>query len=274
MPWPQSTTVSIKDVEPLYRFLNGRDARPREKFEEEALIFTPNPKPRWWRTTEVFWEDEGHLFGNDRGYLKAYYAETLKGFFIDLEVAEKASSLDYVRGIQQVTSGECADDENVRKRIKILYGRIRQSLQEGVSWQWREEWEQARNGKCWLGKKGSEWGFFFSNELVWDDHNYFARHFEGKVPFWGFSDDLLALAKDLDVEPCSRTEVIFCPSGEKEKVEDWSEKVRNLAVYIRAFLKSPTLCEDENKSVQFLDQVSVCLVEELVGLLLEDLHAV
>ena len=258
-----STTVSLKDVEPLYRFLAQQ--APREEFKKEALIFTPNPKPRWWRTTEVFWENEGHLFGNDRGYLKAYY-ETLKPFFTALKVAEKASFLDYVRGIQQVTSGERADDEKIRKRIKILYGRIWQSLQEGGTWQWQEKWEwrQARSGKCWLGKKGSEWGFFFIDELVWNDHNYFARHFEGKVPFWGFSDDLLALAnKNLGVEGCSRTKVIFYPSGEKEKVEDWSEKVQDLAVYIRAFLKSPTLCEDENKSVQFLDQVSVCLVEEL-----------
>lgn len=262
-----SITVSLKDVEPLYRFLYRQDARPREEFKEEALIFTPDPQPRWWRTTEAFWENEGHLFGNDRGYLKAYYAETLKPFFTALKVAEKASFLDYVRGIQQVTSGERADDEKIRKRIKILYGRIWQSLQEGGIWQWQEEWRKewrkACNGKCWLGKKGSEWGFFLIDELVWNDHNYFARHFEGEVPFWGFSDDLLALAKNLGVEGCSRTKVIFYPSGEEEKVEDWSEKVQDLAGYIRAFLKSPTLCEDENKSVQFLDQVSVCLVEEL-----------
>ena len=258
-----STKVRLKDVEPLYRFLDRQDARPREKFEEEALIFTPDPKPRWWRTDEVFWENEGYLFGNDRGYLKTYYAETLKPFFTALGVSEQASFLDYVRGIQQVTAGEHADDEKVRKRIKILYGRLWQSLQEGDSWQWPEEWRQARNGKCWLGKKGSEWGFFLLDELIWNDHNYLARHFEGEVPFWGFPDDLLALAKNLGVEPCSLTEVISRPSGDEEKCEDWSEKVQNLARYICAFLKSPTLCEDENESVQFLDQVSVCLIEEL-----------
>lgn len=258
-----STAVSIKDVEPLYRFLDGQGARPREKFGEEALIFTPNPKPRWWRTDEVFWKNEEYLFGNDRGYLRAYYAETLKPFFTALEVSEQASFLDYVRGIQQVTAGERADDENVRKRIKILYGRLWQSLQEGDSWQRNEKWKQTRNGKCWLGKKGSEWGFFSRNELVWNDHDYFARHFEGEVPFWAFPDDLLALAKNLGVASCSRTKVISCPSGDEEKCEDWSEKVQNLAVYIRAFLKSPSLCEDVDESVQFLDQVSVCLVEEL-----------
>ena len=258
-----STTVRLKEVEPLYRFLDRQDARPHEKFEEEALIFTPDPKPRWWRTDEVFWENEGYLFGNDRGYLKTYYAETLKPFFTALGVSEQASFLDYVRGIQQVTAGEHADDEKVRKRIKILYGRLWQSLQESSIWQWPEEWRQARNGKCWLGKKGSEWGFFLLDELVWNDHNYLARHFEDKVPFWGFSDDLLALAKNLGVEPCSLTEVISRPSGDQEKLEDCSEKVQSLAVYIRAFLKSPTLCKDKNESVQFLDQVSVCLVEEL-----------
>ena len=257
-----STKVSIKNVKPLYRFLERQGARPHEKFGEEALIFTPNPQPRWWKTDEVFWEDEGHLFDNDRGYLKTYYAETLKPFFTALRVSEQASFLDYVRGIQQVTSGERADDENVRKRIKILYRRLWQSLQEGSSGQWEEKWNQTRNGKCWLGKKGNEWGFFFLQELVWKDHDYLARLFEGEVPFWVFDDGLLELAKYLNVEGCSRAEVEFDPEGDQEKVEDWSAKVRNLHPYIHAFLESPRLCE-KVKSDQVLDQLSVRSVKEL-----------
>ena len=39
------TEVSVEKVEPLYRFLDRQDARPREKFKEEALLFAPNPQP-------------------------------------------------------------------------------------------------------------------------------------------------------------------------------------------------------------------------------------
>ena len=260
-----STEVSVKKVEPLYRFLDRQDARPREKFREESLIFTPTPEPRWWRTNEVFWEDECLIFGNGRGYLKDHYPETLKSFFTALGVRERAAPLDYVRGIQDITSGEQAGDEDVRNRVKILYSRLWLSIQEGGNWLEDEEWEQTREDKCWLGKKGNEWDFFYWEELVWKDHEYIASLFEGKVPFWAF-DELLDLAKNIEVEGCSQAEVKFHPGGDQEEYECWSKKVRNLSTDIQAFLKSPRLCNKEYedvKSVQVLNQLSVRLVEEL-----------
>ena len=261
-----STKVTLKKVEPLYRFLERQDARPREKFKEESLIFTLTPVPRWWRTNEVFWEDENMLFGNNRGYLKEHYSETLKSFFTALGVRERAEPLDYVRGIQDITFKEQAGDENVRNRIKILYNRLWLSIQEGGSWLEDEEWEQTREGRCWLGKKGNEWGFFYRDELVWKDHEYIASLFEDKVPFWAFDEDLLVLAKHIDVEGCSQTKIKFHPNGDQEEDECWSEKVRNLSSDIQAFLKSPRLCNKEYedvKLIQVLDRLSVRLVEEL-----------
>lgn len=261
-----STEVSLKKVEPLYRFLDRQNARPHEKFKEESLIFTPTPEPRWWRTNEVFWEDESTLFGNDRGYLKEYYSETLKSFFTALGVQERAAPLDYVSGIQDITSGEQAGDEDVRNRVKILYSRLWLSIQEGGNWLKDEEWEQTLEDKCWLGKKGNEWDFFYWEELVWKDHEYIASLFEGKVPFWAFNEDLLELAKYIEVEGCSQAEVKFHPGGDQEEYESWSKKVRNLSVDIQAFLKSPRLCNKEYEdvnSIQVLDRLSVRLVEEL-----------
>ena len=261
-----STEVNIENVVPLYRFLDRQDARPREEFKEEPLIFTSTPKPRWWRTNEVFWEDESLIFGNGRGYLKDHYPETLKSFFTALGVRERAAPLDYVRGIQDITSKEQAGDEDVRKRVKILYNRLWLSIQEGGSWLEDEEWEQTREDRCWLGKKGNEWGFFYWDELVWKDHEYIASLFEGKVPFWAFEEDLLDLAKHIEVEGCSQAEVKFHPNGDQEEYESWSKKVRNLSADIQAFLKSPRLCNKEYedvKSVRVLDQLSVRLVEEL-----------
>ena len=264
------TTVSIEDIEPLYHFLDRPDARSRERFKEESLIFTLNPEPRWWRADQVFWEDESVVFGDHRGYLTADYALTLKPFFIDLGVSERASPLDYVRGIREVASTAQASDAKVRERVKILYRRLWNALQEGGSFlkdeNWKKEWEQTREGKCWLGKQASEWGFFCLEELVWNDHNHRANLFQGKLPFWDF-DDLSNLAtKYLGIEGCSQAEVKFYPSGEQEKDENWSDKVQNLRLDIHAFLKSPELCDREYKEVksaQVLDRLSVRFVKEL-----------
>ena len=244
-------------------FDQRQHARPRDRFQEKYLIFAPNPEPRWWRADEVFWEDESPVFGNDRGYLKAHYPETLKRFFTDdLGVSERASPVDYVRGILEVASDGRADDAEVRERVKILYLRLRPFLQKGGSGIEDEEWEQARDGKCWLGKQGDEWGFFYADELVWNDHAYLAELFKGEVPFWAFPGDLLELAKHLEVEPCSQAQVQFDTSGDQEKYADLSEKVQNLRADIQVFFESPLLC-GADKSAEVLDLVSVCLTEEL-----------
>ncbi|RKU30494.1 hypothetical protein C6495_13180 [Candidatus Poribacteria bacterium] len=259
----RNTEVNVEKVEPLYCFLAKENHIRREGLGQEPLIFTPTPDPRWWRADKVFWEDESPVFGNDRGYLKAHYPETLKRFFTDdLGVSERAAPLDYVRGILEVASDGRADDAEVRERVKILYLRLRPFLQEGGSWIEDEEWEQARDGKCWLGKQGDEWGFFYADELVWNNHAYLAELFKGEVPFWAFPDDLLELAKHLEVEPCSQAQVQFDTSGDQEKYADLSEKVQNLRADIQVFFESPLLCE-EDKSAEVLDRVSVCLTEEL-----------
>ena len=244
---------------------NRLDMDPCEKFTEESFIFAPNPERCWWRVNDVFWEDEGVVFGDDRGYLKAYYPETLKPFFIALGIPERAASLDYVAGIKEVASLKKAENPEIRKRIKRLYSRVWQSLQEGGVWQNTEEWEQTREGRYWIGKKGNKWGFFSRNELVWNDHHdYIADIFEGEIPFWGF-DDLLGLAKTLEIEGCSEAKIIFHPEGDQEEDTNSSEKVRDLRPHIHAFLNSPRLCDayEEGKSTRDLDSLSVYLVEEL-----------
>ena len=261
------TTVSIEDIEPLYRFLDRQDARPREKFKEKSLIFTPNPEPSWWRSDQVFWVDERAVFGNLCGYLEEYYTETLKPFFIALEIPERASLFDYVRAIQEVTSTEQADDAEVRKRVNILYRSLRGELQKDNNLsENKTEWEQAREGRHWLGKKGSKWGFFSRHELVWNNHDHRAHLFEGKIPFWEFNDLLDLATRYLGIDSCSQAEVKFRPNGEQEKDESWSEKIQNLHPYIHAFLKSPHLSNQEYekiRSIQVLDRLSVRLVEEL-----------
>ena len=105
---------------------------------------------------------------------------------------------------------------------------------------WREkQWEIIYDSRCWLGKKGGEWGFFTRQELVLKDHPHIGEIFEGEVPFWTFDGDLSNLARNLKVERCSQAKVEFHLEGDQKGDTDWSEKVRKLHPYIYAFLNFP-----------------------------------
>ena len=266
-----SREASIEKVEPIYKFLESKsEDADLWKFGEESLIFTPEPEPRWWRADEVFWEDESPVFGDARGYLKTYYSEDLKSFFTDsLEVQKRADTAAYVHGIRDITSKGKAETKEIRARVQKLYRCLWRSLQENgdslEAEEWQEEWERVRKGACWLGREGDEWGFFSPQKLVWNDHPYLARIFEGKVPFWGFTDELLELAKDSGIEGCSQARIKFLPSGYGKNDEIWSRKVQDLRSCIRAFLKSSHLCDRpvDEKSLEVLSQLSVRRVEKL-----------
>lgn len=256
----ETTKVNMQKVRPLYRFLSERGyGLSPEAFKTKRLIFTPDPMPRWWRTDEVFWEDESACFKESRGYLKENYPASLKLFFINLEVSEKASQSDYASGIQEIAMTEQADKVEIRKRIKRLYKKLDTSISPDEL-----EWQATYEGRCWLGEKGDTWGFFTRDELVWNDHNYIADIFKGELPFWEF-DDLLELAKILEIERCSEAKVEFYPKGDQEDDKGWSEKTKRLRPYIQDFLNSPSLCNtpEKCKSVEVLDSLSVRLVEEL-----------
>ena len=257
------TETSIEKIKPIYEFLKLVDAH-LWRFEEEPLIFTPEPEPRWWRIDEVFWKDASAVFGDDRGYLTAHYSEDLKSFFTtSLGISKHAAPLDYVRGIKDVASTWQIGGE-VRKRVKILYDCLWLSLQENEdsseNEEWQEEWERVRGDACWLGRKGNEWGFYLLEELIWNDHNYCAEIVGGEVPFWAFDDDLLELAKHLGVEGCYQASNIeFDYYGDQGECTIESEKVRKLGPYIHDFLNSTPWrgVYAEEKTAEILDRLSV-----------------
>lgn len=264
--------ASIGKIEPIYKFLESEsEDADLSRFEKERLIFTPEPKPRWWRTNEVFWEDESAVFGDDRGYLKAHYSEDLKSFFTDsLEVQKRADTLHYISGLQDITSKAQAGDKEIRDRVQKLYRCVWQSLQEnGDSLgdeEWQEEWEQLQKDACWLGKEGDEWKFYLLEKLVWNDHNYCAEVVEGEVPFWAFGDDLLEFAKYLGVEGCYQASNIEvdCYSDQGECTIE-SEKVQKLVPYIHDFLNSTPWrgVYSQEETAEILDRLSVRQAQKL-----------
>lgn len=264
------TEVSVERVEPLYRFLDRQDARRSEEFKQKPLIFAPNPKSSWWRADKTFWDDESVVFGDGRGYLKTHYSENLQLFFKASGVRDSADPLDYVRRIQEIASVEEAEDAKVRERFKILYGRLWQSLREGYNFleseEWQKEWNLTHEGRCWLGKKGNEWDFFFLHELVWKDDDYRSRLFKDKISFWAFDNDLLEFAKYLGVNGCYEvSDVEFNCYSDQGEDQIWSGKVQSLYPYIYDFLNSPRLCKQyrEEQAAEILKRLSVHRAQRL-----------
>ncbi len=256
------TEVSVETVERLYRFLDRQDARRSEEFKQDALIFTLNPEPRWWRSDKVFWKDERVVFEEDRGYLKEHYADTLKPFFMALDIAEQASEEHYACRIKEIAETEPAADKKVRERLRKLYDGL-----TSQTWKWKKIIND--DDRCWLGKKRAEWGFFKEKELVLKDHPYIGAIFDGKVPFWAFDD--LQVTGGLEVEKCSQAHVEVQPEGEPTEDKDLSEQVRDLRPYIHAFLNSlgeetddfDDEIPEERRRAEVLRQVSVCRVKRL-----------
>ena len=221
----------------------------------------------------MFWEDWHEVFGNHCGYLQKNYAGdegTLERFFTALGVLRNPSLSDYARVIRKVASIEQVDNPKVRDRVRTLYRYIMPYLKEGDNSLENEggekEWDRIREGRCWLGKTGDEWGFFFLHELVWKDDDYQYRLFKDKIPFWAFDNDLVELAKNLGVKGCCEiSDVEFKPYNERRQNQIWSEKVQNLYPYIHDFLHSPKLCKgrEVKKTAEILDQISVCQAERL-----------
>ena len=262
--------TGIEDVEPIYKFLESEDV-DLGRFEEERLIYTPEPEPRWWQTHEVFWEDESPVFGDHCGYLADYYGDPLKGFFTELVgVRKRAEPSDYIRVIQNIASAEMPEDLKVRERVQKLYRCLWRSLQEkGDSLEgeeWQEKWEQVQEDACWLGRKGDEWEFYLLEELVWNDHNYCAEVVACEVPFWEFGDDLLEFAKYLGVEGCYQASNIECdPYSDKGECTIESEKVQKLVPYIHDFLNSTPWrgVYSQEETTEILDRLSVRRAQKL-----------
>ena len=149
---------------------NRLDVNLSEEFTEELLIFAPNRKRCWWRVNEVFWENEGIIFEDDRGYLKAYYPETLKPFFTALGISERAArwimSL-VLRKLHLQEKRKIPTFVNVLNVFTVAYGSLCKKEALGRN----EKWKQTREVAIGSEKKGNEWSFFSRRELVYNDHH-------------------------------------------------------------------------------------------------------
>jgi len=250
----------------IYAFLARQSVQVRDVFQRERLIFTTSPCPLWCSSGAVFWEDESAVFGEQRGYLSSQYPESLKPFFSSVGVAERASSLDYVRAIRELAKSGVVSEE-IQLRVHNLYRRVWAVIQEDKVvlrlLAWIEAWTALTSERSWLARKGNTTGFFHRDDLVWRDNDYLAHLFDGQVAFWVF-DELIDFAKRLGIAPCSTAQPVFSPLGEQAPLDDWTERLQITAPEIRSFLDSPKWRGQRraSASLEAIAKLEVRLVEE------------
>lgn len=265
------TDVDPKVARAVYRFLDDNHAKPVDDFTREKLLLAPSPQCHWWKSTDVFWEDESIVFGQERGYLEHYYQENLKLFFLGVGVEQNAQPLDYLKVLQTLSlRSEITSDTYIR--IRNLYRRLWVAIQEGKKLRDNDEqklidsteWAEILVAQTWLGRRDEKYDFYRLEQLVWNDHSYIAHLFEESLPFWDL-EDLREFRDYLKVQPCSHALVSFHPQGLREKSIIWSEKIKEQLQWLRIFLKSPRWEEQHsNVPIEELDRLQVWLVEQAV----------
>ncbi|MCX6379004.1 MAG: hypothetical protein NT023_05925 [Armatimonadetes bacterium] len=257
--------IDLKTVENIYRFLQRQSMTGRQAlFKQQPLLYTSTPIPRWWTADKVFWDNERAIFGDERGYLTAQYSEALKPFFVSQGVTLSATFADYVTAVLE-TAARAEVTDNILTRMNSLYRRLWASLPTRETEEGSElirMWQELCRARCWLGKCGDTWAFYYSSELVWNDHDHNTALFAGVLPFWIFSD-VEALAHFLEVTHCSQAEIDFQPDGERDDLPEWTKKTRSLSPLIATFLDSPQLNQEgvATSSLDILNELNVLLIE-------------
>ena len=258
--------ADVAEVSHMYQFLLSRAMTGRkELFAEKALIYTPSPQPRWWKSGDVFWADESAAFAETRGYLKPCYP-SLKTFFTSVDVPESATFPDFARAVLEAAA-ERTVTTDVRRRAHYLYQRlwatasVLEDKTEGITAAQTDLWQRLRDAECWLGQSEDAWAWHRRAELLLNDHDFRAKLSSPHLPLWPYTD-LDALARFLELAPASLSRPAFTPQGEGETRGDWADKVRGLQQHLVCFFTSPRLAPEspDPAALDILDNLRVVVV--------------
>lgn len=258
--------ADVADVSRMYQFLLSRAMTGRkELFADKALIYTPAPQPRWWKSGDVFWADESAAFAETRGYLKPHYP-ALKTFFTSVDVPESATFPDHVRAVLELAATG-ATTPDVRRRAHYLCQQLwaTASLPTedalGLITTQVALWHQLTDARCWLGQAEDGWGWHRRTELILNDHDFRTELFAPHLPLWPHAD-LDALALFLEVSPASKAQLTFIALGAGDPLDDWADRVRGLKEHLICFFTSPRLAPEspDPAALDILDNLRVVVV--------------
>ncbi len=169
----------------LYEFLNGHFDEDRygikRTLSDNALIYIPNTRKKFFNKDEVLWEDVSVIFGANRGYLKGHYPD-LEYFFVEkLGVSEKPLSKHYADVLVDLSQKEEITSEDGKIILKIYeelnYHLNPDNVEENIS---EEDW----------------WKDFIKERIFFTENNRFMRN-DGDI-FINDNQELYNLFKDHD----------------------------------------------------------------------------
>lgn len=198
-------TATKEQTRPLYEFLDLVRADVSLVFENDSLIFCPEPEPKWIKPSHSFWEDESVVFGSTRGYLKKVYP-ALQEFFARIGVTANAGPKDYVNALLEIAASGLTE-EAIRTLYQRSCKRLGDRLEEGGDWRneqdWQTVWNRLLQGEHWLGRRGVDHQFKALRQLVRMDNEHLAALFEGKLWFWPFPELNEFACQQLGIVGCS-----------------------------------------------------------------------
>ena len=258
--------ADVAEISRMYQFLLSRGMTGRsDLFADKALIYTPAPQPRWWKSGDVFWADERAAFAETRGYLKPHYP-SLRTFFTSVDVSENADFPDHVRAVLELASAGTVSAD-VRRRTHYLCQQFWATASlpteesAGPTPTQMALWHQLKDASCWLGQAEDGWVWHRLTELILNDHDFRTELFAPRLPIWPYPD-LDALALFLDVTPASKARLTFTPLGEGNSRDGWADRVRGLKEHLVCFFTSTRLAPEapDPAALDILDGLTVMVV--------------
>jgi len=251
----RNSELTAADVTVLYQYFSSSGADVAADFEESELIFCPDSDQKWHAPSKVFWNDESPIFGITRAYLRKHYP-ALQEFFSKAGVASNVCSADYAEALLEIAKSKAVDDAS-RDRIHRIYKRLSPLFDERGDWKeettWMNYWGHLADGRFWLGRNGSDFGFFPLCDLVVVDNEHLENLFHGSVAFWPFKD-LNDFAKEhLKIDVCSAAEQDFQVENKGSQQDALSEQLANSWSCVGDFLQSDKWRNDVVEGRKFSD---------------------
>lgn len=219
----------------LYKYLldYGRDYKA--SFEEHSLIYVPCNK-KWYKSSEVVWDDASIVMGDMFGWLSADYEKTeLREFFVNQlkvrsSVDDKALA-DAWLNLQQV-SGVSADE--VEAKLSKIVPKLLSLVKVGND---MPGWWSSFKEEVMLWTRGDD--FVSSGDLYYNDNRYLTDLFSEVISFAWIPDAGNAVAyyaplfDSLGVRPISQS-VSHYLEDEAELVLEQKSKI--LTTYSKRLL--------------------------------------
>jgi len=106
-------------------------------FRSERLIFLAQPKPRWFSSQNLVWNDAGELFDDHFGYVSLTYGSDLHRFFTEkLKIPAQPELKQYAIAWRNLCSTTTPDRPTLERKLRSIFSRLAERQTEFSESDW------------------------------------------------------------------------------------------------------------------------------------------